>query len=750
MMEEQSLEFRVFHLFCGLGGGALGFQAAKGEWRGFKGQFNTLGGVDVDPEACQDFEQLTGIPATRLDLFRTEDYTAFHGHEPPAGWAEATPEDIRAAAQNEHPDVVFTSSPCKGLSALLPKAQAESRKYQALNNLTVRGIWLTVEAWKDNPPGLIIFENVPRITSRGKPLLDRIKALLHAYGYEVADGIHDVGEVGGLAQHRRRYLLVARHAAKIPSFLYHPPRRKVKAIGSVLGDLPMPDDPASGPLHKLPRLNWLTWLRLALIPAGGDWRDLQNIAPGSFGITAEAAQYDHTYRVTDWKATAGTVTGGSGPSNGAVSVADPRLPGDYYEHLYRVTGWEDTAGTVTAATRPAGGAASAADPRPTGQHWRGHFRIIRWGEPAKTVTGQSGSFSSKSGMAVADARLGHSPRKGVFQVNLWDQPANTVIGSASVRGSNGVAAVADPGLRHTPREGSYDVADWDGPSRTVTGAAGVGTSNGAQAVADPRGGPYGVLDWEQPAGTVTGNMRPSCGTTPASVADPCIRDRVGSGALCVADPHVPDRPTRRAGDLSVHGWGQAASTVTAEDSVGSGGQSVADIRLPDANGRYTNKYGIQEWDGPAHTVTGMTDVQEGAPCVGDPRPISPTEATSIHIPANNESGVWVIISEDGTWHRPLTTLELACLQGLPAIMRDGRPLTLVGNSQARFRERIGNAVPAPAARAVAESMLQTLIPSSVGALVLSTYGTAVWVRMMWRIAVSIPQMPVPRLIRGEA
>lgn len=39
---------------------------------------------------------------------------AFHGQEPPRGWREATPADIRAAAGGACPDVVFTSSPCKG------------------------------------------------------------------------------------------------------------------------------------------------------------------------------------------------------------------------------------------------------------------------------------------------------------------------------------------------------------------------------------------------------------------------------------------------------------------------------------------------------------------------------------------------------------------------------------------------------------------------------------------------------------
>ena len=687
-MSGGELRFGVFHLFCGIGGGALGFQQAREEWGGLRGRFRTLGGVDCDAEACADFEALTGVAATRLDLFTRGDYTAFHGQEPPRGWREATPADIRAAAGGACPDVVFTSSPCKGLSALLPKAQADSPRYEALNRLTVRGIRLTAEAWADDPPSLIIFENVPRITSRGQSLLDRSKGLLHACGYEVADGIHDVGEVGGLAQHRRRYLLVARHAQKVPSFLYHPPRQKVRAIGSVLSDLPLPDDPVGGPLHRLPRLAWLTWVRLALIPAGGDWRDLQGVEPGSYRI--EPAQCPH------------------------------------FNHVMRVTGWEDPAGAVTGAGRPAQGAIAVADPRLPGDHRRGHYRVVRWEEPSRTVTGQTGNLGSNAGMAVADPRLGHAPRRGVFQVALWEEPAHTVVGAASVRGSNGVAAVADPRLQHLPRDGSYEGAGWNEPARTINGAT-VSRSNGPAAVADPRlvtdnpgrhTAKFRVQPWQEHSGTVTGS------------------DPVGSGAPVVADPRVPDRPTRRAGDLPVRGWSDPAGTITGEDSVGSGGQSVADPRLGCAP--HSGAYGVLAWDGPAGAVTGAGDVHsQGAAAVADPR-----------LPEDTDSGMWVIVAEDGTWHRPLTTLELAALQGFPTHMPDGRPLALAGGSQARWRERIGNAVPPPAARAVAGAMLQALIPSTARAWALSTYGTSVWVRMLWRVAaalqVSAARRRVPR------
>ena len=116
-------------------------------------------------------------------------------------WREATPADIHAAAGHERPHIVFLSAPCKGFSGLLSEGKSQSPKYQALNKLTLRGIFLMLEAYRDDPPELVIFENVPRIANRGRKLLDRITGLLRAYGYVVAETTHDCGKLGGLAHY---------------------------------------------------------------------------------------------------------------------------------------------------------------------------------------------------------------------------------------------------------------------------------------------------------------------------------------------------------------------------------------------------------------------------------------------------------------------------------------------------------------------------------------------------------------------
>ncbi len=540
----KNVTFSVLHLFSGIGGAALGFQKSAERWWNLRGSFRTLAGIDCDPEACIDFENITGAKAYNMDLFSREDYQAWHGVEPPKEWREIMPEDIVRACGGISPDVVFSSPPCKGFSGLLPEKSARSAKYTALNNLTIRGLFLVLEAFKEDLPGIFLLENVPRITSRGKKELHTIKGMFESFGYAVSKPqSHDCGEIGGLGQIRRRFLLIARNPEKVPAFIYQPPKKKRKTIGDVIGPLPMPNDQKAGPMHRLPRLHWKTWVRLALIPAGGDWRDLDKIAPEQYCL----------------------------------------------EYV------------------PRGG--------------------------------------------------------GSFGVQDWNKSSGTITGNAKVNGSN-AANIADPRIGHIPRYGVYKVQDWNKVSSTVTGRARVNTSNGASCLADPRTGfkdsthtaIYRVCKWEGSANTITGAYRPN------------------NGAICIDDPRLNCSPR---------------------------------------NGLY----GVQEWNKPGFTVTGARNLHSGTAAVSDHR-----------IPKDTESGTWIIISDDGTWHRPLTTYELAMLQDFPIYLPDGRPFQLTGNSDARWRERIGNAVPVGAARAIGETILRALLPAVRGMCLTYQTNEPVWAR----------------------
>lgn len=506
----KELVFRAAFPFGGSGAGARGFldAAITLQSLGVSARFECVGGIDFDQRACADFEYLTGVPELCADVLAL------------------TAADVRKALGEKRPDVVFFSPPCTGASGLLSAAKSKTPKYQAMNQLALVWTQLMLAAWSDDLPPLVLLENVPRIQSRAASMLAQVRRLLSAAGYVVSDDSHDCGELGGLAQHRRRFLLVARRPKSCATFLYQPPKRRVRGCGEVLEGLPVPGTCEAqewGRMHELPRLSWLNWVRLALIPAGGDWRDLDGV------------------------------------------LAD-------------------------------------------GQARREEFKR--------------------------------------HAVEEWSEPVGTIGGS----GSNGVANVSDP--RVGPFKGSM-----------------------------------GVTAWSEAFGAIAGESRPS------------------NGRFSVADVRVP-----RAFDAgyAVLDWRDAARTVAGISSVGCGAYAVGDVRV--ACAPRAGAYGVLNWAAPSRTVTGSINVDNAMAAVADPRKPPPFTP--------------VIIAKDGTWHRPLTTLELAALQGFP-LRVDGKPLLLKQFTHSSARLRIGNAVPPPAARAIAEKMLVALAESALGAFSLSS--DAVWV-----------------------
>ncbi len=476
------------HLFCGLGGGARGFNRATARVGTLEADFRCLGGIDVDPQTIRDFSRLAGVPGTCLDLFDREQYEAFHGSQPPADWQEATTANIHAAFGHESPDIVFLSAPCKGFSGLLSETKSKTAKYQALNRLTLRGVWLALEAYAHSTPiPLILFENVPRIATRGRALLDRITALLRSYGYAVAETTHDCGELGGLAQSRKRFLLVARHMTSVPPFLYEPPKRPLRGVGEVLDKLPLPGDRRAGPMHRVPSLQWQTWVRLAFIKAGSDWRSLAHLKVrdgrlADYALCPEAAWHQGTLGATPWNEAAGTVTAERRAGQGPFSVADPRHAGaPKFSNIYRVVPWSATGPAVTG-----GKDLAVADPRARKAMFHNAYRTVPWDAASQSITGQHAP--SNGAMCVADPRTDER-RGGAFGVTDWQDSSGTVADESLL--SNGAFAVADPrsGLDRTKGDdwyggGHFGVLPWAASSGAVSAAAGY--DNGHWSVADPR------------------------------------------------------------------------------------------------------------------------------------------------------------------------------------------------------------------------------------------------------------------------
>lgn len=49
-------EIRHGHLFCGIGGGAKGFNRGQARVGSARAKFRCVGGIDVDAASCRDFE----------------------------------------------------------------------------------------------------------------------------------------------------------------------------------------------------------------------------------------------------------------------------------------------------------------------------------------------------------------------------------------------------------------------------------------------------------------------------------------------------------------------------------------------------------------------------------------------------------------------------------------------------------------------------------------------------------------------
>ncbi len=116
------MKFTVAHIFCGIGGKALGAAAAVATHGDASATFETIGGIDVDELACRDFEMLTGSPALCADVHDLE------------------PADLRRFLGRTAPDVVMMSPPCKGFSGLLSAKRASEPKYQRMNNQSCGGL----------------------------------------------------------------------------------------------------------------------------------------------------------------------------------------------------------------------------------------------------------------------------------------------------------------------------------------------------------------------------------------------------------------------------------------------------------------------------------------------------------------------------------------------------------------------------------------------------------------------------------
>jgi site-specific DNA-cytosine methylase len=693
----------VVHLFAGSGGCTLGFQRAG---------FRSLGSFDFDARACRDLERLTGGPAFCRDL------------------AAMQPADLRELTGGECPDVVVMSPPCKSFSGCMPAGRATEVRYVDMSQLAVRGVFLALEAWMPRLPRLVLLENVPRIQSRGAELLAQCVALLQRYGYATDQRTHDCGVLGGLAQHRERFLLVARHMATCIDVLRKPRPQRVRTVGEVLLPLPSPSAEHGDEMHRLPLLSPLNWLRLAAIRAGKDWRDLPaairlggearragayevldsdepaNVVRGApadlrVGFAGPDTHSGHL-GVEDPTAPAHTVTANARVQASRGAVADVRVAGEKRPNCYGVGGADDPALVIRGMQRTQTSQAAFADPR-VGWDLQRHagrpdsYGVARVDVPSLTVRGRQDVQSSRA--SVADPRLAPSATrfKGKLQVSAVDEPSNTITGSSAQPSLGACAVIADPrlGERVARQNGGFGVEAHDDAAHAVLGEGSV--RNTRASVADPRlgceprNGHYGVLESDEPSGVILGAHGHDSGR--GSVADPRLSYR-SAERDAQADRRGGGGHSGR-GDFGVVDLGAPAPTIRARHGVRQAPAAVVDER---------------GWPVPTHEL-----VREGDELVLYGPPIDLETKRSCYL---------VIRAPDGTWHRPLTDRELAVLQGFPVDCQLEGPSSSSRTGGAGRREHVGNAIPPPTSEAIAREAAATLRSSTKASFLV---GGDVWV-----------------------
>lgn len=414
----------AYFAFGGIGGIPIGAQMAERELFGRRGIIEVVGGCDIDPEACADFEMYTGVPEACVDV------------------REMTVEDLWASSHGIEPDVLGITGPCQGGSKLINDEKANEPHYQALNGLSVRFLDLAIvkAGWR---PGFVFWENVPHIMTeaRGGWMIREMREILESRGYVYSLERRELGEDGGLAQRRIRLIGVWRLTSKVPSLCFQPSKKRVRACGEVLEPLPMPNAEAGGDMHWMPNLEWTTLLRLAMTPPGGDHRDI----PGVLKELQARREVFRRHHVSDWQAPTPCIAGDG--SNGVRNVSDPRLNCSPFSGSYGVPAWEATFPCIVGrSTIDKSGCGAVADPRPStgnglgrgGGWFPGGLGVVRMTDAMGTVKARSDV--STGPFAVADIRVKRAFDKG-YGV-LHKEPAHTIAGTSDA--GCGAYAWADP------------------------------------------------------------------------------------------------------------------------------------------------------------------------------------------------------------------------------------------------------------------------------------------------------------------
>lgn len=291
MDREAKKKLTAIDLYCGAGGLTLGLKRAG---------FNVVAGVEVNPEIAKTYK--ANHRTTKLLI---KDVREISGKE------------ILELTGLKEIDFVAGCPPCQGFSSLTSKYRREDPR-----NVLILEMARIIEELR---PKAVMMENVPRIETRGKPILDEFVSRLEFMGYNVNKGVLQLADYG-VPQSRRRFVLLAGKGF----FIDHPKRthcrkgdkkRKLNPWPKLAGVIKGMSAPVTlsqarkngGPKkfnwHVVGDLKKISVSRLKALKAGGSRKSLpKKLRPNCHAESDEGFQ--NVYGRLSWEQTPPTITTG--------------------------------------------------------------------------------------------------------------------------------------------------------------------------------------------------------------------------------------------------------------------------------------------------------------------------------------------------------------------------------------------------------------------------------------------------------
>ncbi|NPV51178.1 MAG: DNA cytosine methyltransferase [Candidatus Methanofastidiosum sp.] len=173
-MRPFSRKLTAIDLFCGSGGLTVGLKEAG---------FNVVLGLEISPEISKIYA--ANHPEVKII---TRDIRNVNGKE------------ILELTGLKNIDLIAGCPPCQGFTSLTYKYRREDPRNQLILEMA-----RIIEEIK---PKMVMMENVPGITKRGKPLLDMFVNNLNSLGYICNMEILQMADFG-VPQNRKRFVLLA-------------------------------------------------------------------------------------------------------------------------------------------------------------------------------------------------------------------------------------------------------------------------------------------------------------------------------------------------------------------------------------------------------------------------------------------------------------------------------------------------------------------------------------------------------------